>query len=255
MIRSDGGALATAEDLAPGDERREDDVGHSGSPARRRRNSPWLIRRTRPSLRIRPRRKLRWPVSRLSSPRNRPGPWVAMIVSLWSVVDVDDVGLTVEDHDQVVVALAFDEQRFSSRDRVLVAIGRQPSELRRCQRREGRRVGSHDADLIAGTTILSPALQRPWQQQPGTARSSPSPTTRWSSRTTTTSRSTSVVDGVLVPSDHTSVCPWKGTASYYSLEVDGERNPDAAWYYPAPKEAAAEITGRVAFWRGVVVTA
>ena len=65
----------------------------------------------------------------------------------------------------------------------------------------------------------------------------------------------SVVDGVLVPSDHTSVCPWKGTASYYSLEVDGERNPDAAWYYPAPKEAAAEITGRVAFWRGVVVTA
>jgi uncharacterized protein (DUF427 family) len=60
---------------------------------------------------------------------------------------------------------------------------------------------------------------------------------------------------VLVPSDHTSVCPWKGAASYYSLEVDGELNPDAVWYYPAPKEAAAEITGRVAFWRGVVVTA
>jgi uncharacterized protein (DUF427 family) len=65
----------------------------------------------------------------------------------------------------------------------------------------------------------------------------------------------SVVDGVLVPSGHTSVCPWKGTASSYSLEVDGERNPDAVWYYPAPKEAAAEITARVAFWRGVVVTA
>ncbi len=49
------------------------------------------------------------------------------------------------------------------------------------------------------------------------------------------------------------VCPWKGTASYYTLEVDGERNPDAAWYYPEPKDAAKEITGRVAFWRGVEV--
>lgn len=65
----------------------------------------------------------------------------------------------------------------------------------------------------------------------------------------------SIVDGVLVESDHTSVCPWKGTASYYSLDVDGGRNSDAAWYYPEPKAAAAEITGRVAFWRGVVVTA
>jgi uncharacterized protein (DUF427 family) len=58
---------------------------------------------------------------------------------------------------------------------------------------------------------------------------------------------------VLVPSDTTSVCPWKGTASYYSVEVGGERNQDAAWYYPAPKEAAAEIAGRIAFWHGVVV--
>jgi uncharacterized protein (DUF427 family) len=49
------------------------------------------------------------------------------------------------------------------------------------------------------------------------------------------------------------VCPWKGTASYYSLEVDGQTNPDAAWYYPEPKDAAKEITGRVAFWRGVTV--
>ena len=58
----------------------------------------------------------------------------------------------------------------------------------------------------------------------------------------------------LRPSDHTSVCPWKGTASYYSLEVDGQTNENAAWYYPTPKDAAAEITGRVAFWKGVVVT-
>ena len=49
------------------------------------------------------------------------------------------------------------------------------------------------------------------------------------------------------------VCPWKGTASYYTLEVDGQENRDAAWYYPTPKEMAKHITGRVAFWKGVVV--
>jgi uncharacterized protein (DUF427 family) len=51
------------------------------------------------------------------------------------------------------------------------------------------------------------------------------------------------------------VCPWKGTASYYTLEIDGKTNPDAVWYYPEPKDAAAEIRGRVAFWKGVVVEA
>ncbi len=55
------------------------------------------------------------------------------------------------------------------------------------------------------------------------------------------------------PSTHTSVCPWKGTARYYSLEVDGQRNENAVWYYPEPKPAAAEIAGRVAFWKGVQV--
>ena len=54
-------------------------------------------------------------------------------------------------------------------------------------------------------------------------------------------------------SDTHTVCPWKGTASYYSLEVAGQVNRDAAWYYPAPKEAARNIAGRVAFWRGVRV--
>ena len=65
----------------------------------------------------------------------------------------------------------------------------------------------------------------------------------------------SVLDGVLLPSDTHSVCPWKGTASYYSLEVDGQTNPDAVWYYPEPKDAAKNITGRVAFWKGVKVEA
>ena len=49
------------------------------------------------------------------------------------------------------------------------------------------------------------------------------------------------------------VCPWKGTASYYTVEVDGARNADAAWYYPQPKEAAKNIAGYVAFWKGVEV--
>ena len=55
------------------------------------------------------------------------------------------------------------------------------------------------------------------------------------------------------PSEYTSICPWKGTASYYSLEVNGASNPDAVWYYPEPKPAAANIRGRVAFWKGVQV--
>ena len=53
----------------------------------------------------------------------------------------------------------------------------------------------------------------------------------------------------------TTVCGWKGTANYYSLNVDGKANPDAVWYYADPKSAAAQIKGRVAFWRGVQVTA
>lgn len=55
------------------------------------------------------------------------------------------------------------------------------------------------------------------------------------------------------PTDHATVCPWKGTASYYTIEVDGQRNADAAWFYPAPNDDAAEIKDRVAFWKGVTV--
>lgn len=54
-------------------------------------------------------------------------------------------------------------------------------------------------------------------------------------------------------SDTHTVCPWKGTASYYDIEVDGKRNDGAAWFYPDPKPAAANIAGYVAFWKGVKV--
>lgn len=55
-------------------------------------------------------------------------------------------------------------------------------------------------------------------------------------------------------SETTSVCHWKGTASYYDVKVNGETNRDAAWYYPEPKDDAKEIKGRVAFWKGVKVS-
>ncbi len=55
------------------------------------------------------------------------------------------------------------------------------------------------------------------------------------------------------PSDTHTVCGWKGTASYYHVVVNGQINRDAAWYYPDPKPAAANIKGYVAFWRGVKV--
>ena len=87
----------------------------------------------------------------------------------------------------------------------------------------------------------------------------------WNGQTIAQSSDTVVVEGnhyfplesvrpdVLRPSDTHTVCPWKGTASYYTLEVGSERNPDAAWFYPEPKEAARQIRGRVAFWKGVEV--
>ncbi len=62
-----------------------------------------------------------------------------------------------------------------------------------------------------------------------------------------------VDQSLLAPSDTTSFCPWKGTANYYTLNVGGAENKDAVWYYADPKPAAAEIKGRVAFWKGVEI--
>jgi uncharacterized protein (DUF427 family) len=58
---------------------------------------------------------------------------------------------------------------------------------------------------------------------------------------------------LLKPSDTHTDCPWKGTASYYTLEVSGARNPDAAWYYSDPLPAAIQIKDHIAFWKGVRV--
>jgi uncharacterized protein (DUF427 family) len=57
----------------------------------------------------------------------------------------------------------------------------------------------------------------------------------------------------LLPSNTKTMCSWKGQASYHTLFVDGDANPDAAWFYPEPREAAAQIKGRIAFWKGVQV--
>ncbi len=87
----------------------------------------------------------------------------------------------------------------------------------------------------------------------------------WNNHVIAVSNDTIVVEGnhyfpedavnkeYLKSSDTHSVCPWKGKASYYSIEVDGKVNEDAAWYYPEPKEAAKQIKSRVAFWRGITI--
>jgi uncharacterized protein (DUF427 family) len=92
-------------------------------------------------------------------------------------------------------------------------------------------------------------------------------TATWRGATIAQSDDTVVVEGnhyfpahavrteYLKPSDHTTVCSWKGTASYYTVAVDGEENLNAAWYYPGPKPEAEHIRGHVAFWKGVEVTA
>jgi uncharacterized protein (DUF427 family) len=63
----------------------------------------------------------------------------------------------------------------------------------------------------------------------------------------------SVKSEYFLDSDTHTTCPWKGEASYKAVEVDGQVNADAAWYYPSPKDAAAEIRDRFAFWKGVTV--
>jgi uncharacterized protein (DUF427 family) len=62
-----------------------------------------------------------------------------------------------------------------------------------------------------------------------------------------------VTPAYLKPSPTTTICGWKGTANYHSLVVDGKENADAAWFYATPKEAAKQIAGRIAFWKGVKV--
>ena len=59
--------------------------------------------------------------------------------------------------------------------------------------------------------------------------------------------------GYLLPSNTKTMCSWKGQASYHTLFVDGNANPDAVWFYPEPMAAAAQIKGRLAFWKGVKV--
>ncbi len=57
----------------------------------------------------------------------------------------------------------------------------------------------------------------------------------------------------MVPSETHTICSWKGEASYYTVQVNGQRNPDAAWYYPDPKPAANQIKDYIAFWKGVQI--
>lgn len=92
------------------------------------------------------------------------------------------------------------------------------------------------------------------------------PTARWNGQVLAETETFEQVDGnVYFPqdslrkeffelSDTKTTCGWKGVASYYTVVVSGERNPDAAWFYPDPKAAAANLKDHVAFWRGVEVS-
>lgn len=89
---------------------------------------------------------------------------------------------------------------------------------------------------------------------------------RWNGSVIASSDETIVVEGnhyfpadavdpaLLRPSTTTTICPWKGTAHYHSLHVNGAENSDAAWYYPDPKPKAENIRDRIAFWKGVTVS-
>jgi uncharacterized protein (DUF427 family) len=91
------------------------------------------------------------------------------------------------------------------------------------------------------------------------------PRATWNGKVIAESDDTKVVEGnhyfppdainheYLKPSATVSHCPWKGIASYYHVDVDGSVNSDAAWYYPETKEAAQNIKGHVAFWKGVTI--
>jgi uncharacterized protein (DUF427 family) len=88
----------------------------------------------------------------------------------------------------------------------------------------------------------------------------------WSGATLAESENTVVVEGnhyfpadsinkeYFRPSDTHTVCGWKGTASYYDIVVNGEKNSDSAWYYTETKPDARNIEGRIAFWKGVEIT-
>ncbi len=87
----------------------------------------------------------------------------------------------------------------------------------------------------------------------------------WQTKTIAESKATQQVEGnhyfpaesvqheFLEPSNHTTVCPWKGTAHYYDVVVNGQKNQNAAWYYPEPKPEAAKIKNYLAFWKGIKV--
>ena len=87
----------------------------------------------------------------------------------------------------------------------------------------------------------------------------------WNGETIAESNDTVVVEGnhyfpasslrreFVADSPTRSTCPWKGTASYYSLAVNGEKNRDAVWFYPSPKQGAEQVANRIAFWKGVKI--
>jgi uncharacterized protein (DUF427 family) len=115
-----------------------------------------------------------------------------------------------------------------------------------------------------GVASAAPAVQIPRREEPA-RKDTTMPRATWKGAVLAESDAHEIVEGNVYfpasalradhfrPSDTHTVCPWKGVASYYDVVVGDEVNKDAAWYYPEPKDAAANIRGHVAFWKGVTV--
>lgn len=123
-----------------------------------------------------------------------------------------------------------------------------------------------DCFLLSGVSINSRYRDQSDRTITGVRTIRPMVQASWNGQVIADSDDTVVVEGnhyfppesikmeFFMPSATTTNCPWKGVASYYTVMVDGKENKDAAWYYKTPKDAAKQITGRVAFWKGVKVT-
>jgi len=123
-------------------------------------------------------------------------------------------------------------------------------------------------EFLREEKTMSRWLKRVFTGDRNGAENRPGPVVRaeWNGQVIAESDQTVVIEGnhyfppgavrrkYLRDSETTTICSWKGTANYYSLDVDGQTNKDAAWYYADPKSAASEIRGRIAFWRGVEIT-
>ncbi|RYG26814.1 DUF427 domain-containing protein [bacterium] len=175
---------------------------------------------------------------------------------------VEDFDSTIDDHVHAHVRRARGPKLVALRVTLALAEPLQCLDLRRSQRRKCVLFLLLSRDFAHGDLLTLCAKANPHALSAINSRVK----AIWKGHTIAESDDTVVMDGnhYFPPeslhkehfrdSETHTVCGWKGVASYKSIVVDGEENPDAAWYYPSPKDEAKEIEGRFAFWKGVEVT-